>query len=113
MGFIIFLKKPLTLIIIVSVVVNATLWFLAQWVFPQQESAILHYSTNVGIDFIGQSSQIITLPLVGLLIFVGNMFLGLILKKMDPKTAWILWGIIPVSQFILTGAFSLVWLANQ
>lgn len=107
------LKHPLINILAISVVINAVLWILAKWLFQGEESIILHYSTAIGIDFIGNSNQIITLPLVGLIILIGNLLLGALTRAIDLKTAWILWGIIPISQFMLCGAFSLVWLANQ
>jgi multidrug transporter EmrE-like cation transporter len=76
-------------------------------------TAILHYSIDVGIDFIGQGKQIIVLPLAGLLLLIGNTVLGAALKRADIRSAYILWASIPIIQIILQGAFILIWQVNQ
>jgi len=107
------INHPLSLIIGISILINALLWFLSIQFFPTDESVVLHYSATIGIDFIGNSRQITTLPLIGLFIIIGNFILGILLRPIDLKTAWILWGIIPITQLMLLGAFSLIRLANQ
>lgn len=96
-----------------SLVLNAVLWLLVLLLFPRDSgTAVLHYNTDVGIDFIGPSVQIIVLPAVGLLLLLGNSLLGTALRRADKRAAFLLWGSLPVLQLILLGSFILVWQAN-
>lgn len=98
--------------ILSGIVLNIFLWSLVLFVFPQHEAAILHYSVDVGIDFIGEGHQIRVLPTVGLCILAGNLFLGLALFKVDKVSSWLFWSMIPVAQIVLIGAYYLIWRAN-
>lgn len=96
-----------------SLFINIVLWLLVLLVFPHNNpTAILHYSIDIGIDFIGASKQIIVLPVTGLIILFGNTALGAALWRTDAKTAWIFWSVIPSIQLILLGSFILIWQAN-
>lgn len=96
-----------------SLVLNAVLWLLVLLLFPRDSgTAVLHYNTDVGIDFIGPSVQIIVLPAIGLLLLLGNSLLGAALRRADKRAAFLLWGSLPVLQLILLGSFILVWQAN-
>jgi hypothetical protein len=77
--------------------------------FPRRESAaILHYTTSVGIDFVGEGRHIMVLPAVGLLILVVNLVVGRIIRTADERTAWILWSAVPIVQvFLLLALFFL------
>jgi len=106
---------PSTIFIIVilsAVVLNLALWLLAVFAFPQHDTAILHYSIDVGIDFIGQRQQIIVLPIIGLCILIGNLLLGWAIHHTHSMSAWLLWSITPIVQLILIGSFLLIWQAN-
>jgi len=97
----------------VAVIINLTLWALSLLVFPRQDTgAVLHYNIDVGIDFIGDGKQIIVLPIAGLIIIVGNGLLGLVLRRVEPIAAWVVWGVVPVAQVVLIGAFFLIRQAN-
>jgi hypothetical protein len=107
------LYNPLSILLVLSVVMNATLWFLAMTSFPHSEpAAVLHYSTEIGIDFIGEGSLITVLPLIGSIILVGNVLVGLLLKRADNRAAWILWSVPLVAQIVLFVAFYLLWRIN-
>ncbi len=107
-------KSPLGIILTISILLNVALWLQTSLMFAHDNpTAILHYSIDVGIDFIGQGKQIIVLPLVGLLLLVGNTVLGAGLKRADSRSAHILWATIPIIQIILQGAFILIWQVNQ
>lgn len=109
-----FLQSPLIIILTISILLNAALWLQTFLMFSQDDTtAILHYSIDIGIDFIGQGKQIIVLPLVGLLLLIGNTVLGAGLKRADIRSAYILWSVIPIIQLILQGAFILIWQVNQ
>lgn len=98
--------------LLIGAFLNITLWLFAIFMFPQHEAAILHYSVNVGIDFIGEGQQIIVLPIIGLLILIGNNLLGSTIYKTDISSAWLAWSTAPIIQLILLGAFFLIWRAN-
>jgi len=101
------------LIISSSLILNAVLWLLVLLLFPHDSgTAVLHYNTDVGIDFIGPSAQITMLPTAGLLLLIGNSLLGAALQRADKRATWVLWGSLPVLQLILLGSFILVWQAN-
>jgi hypothetical protein len=51
--------------------------------FPNGENVPLHYNVNFGIDFIGASSQIYALPLVGLVLLMVNSFVGVWVWRRD------------------------------
>lgn len=107
-------KSPLGIILTISILLNIALWLQASLMFSHDNpAAILHYSIDVGIDFIGQGKQIIVLPLIGFLLLIGNTVLGVGLKRADIRSAYILWSAIPVIQLILQGAFILIWQVNQ
>jgi hypothetical protein len=108
-----FLKQPLIVLLGVSLALNALLWVAAVVVFPRTSpAAVLHYSIDVGIDFIGEGKQIIVLPAVGLAMAVGNALLGWLLRRTDPGAAYIAWGMAPAAQIVLLAAFILIWRAN-
>lgn len=97
----------------VSVVVNALLWIAAVFLFPPEDAAAtLHYSIDVGIDFIGASRQIIVLPAIGAALAAGNAVLGGMVWPASPLTARMLWFTTPALQLILSASFLLIWRAN-
>ena len=107
-------QSPLGIILTISILLNVALWLQTSLMFSHDNpTAILHYSIDVGIDFIGPGKQIIILPLAGLILLVGNTVLGAGLKRADIRSAYILWSAIPVIQLILQGAFILIWQVNQ
>lgn len=72
---------------------NGLLWSLALFAFPRQDAAVvLHYNIDVGIDFIGEGKQIVLLPLVGLLIIIGNGLIAWSIRRIHPVAFWVLWG---------------------
>ena len=104
--------KPAAIMMAIGAILNIALWLFAIFMFPSNEAAVLHYSVNIGIDFIGEAQQIILLPLIGLLIFIGNNILGLAIKKTDLSSAWLAWSSATIIQLILLGAFFLIMQAN-
>jgi hypothetical protein len=110
----IYLSHPLTAVLLTSLLLNVVLWLLPWMFFPYNDTgAVLHYNVDIGIDFIGQGRQIFLLPLIGLLVAVGNSMLGYVLYHADRRSTWVYWGIIPLVQIILIGAFFLIWQANN
>lgn len=106
-------RRPLPLLFTFSVILNVLLWLAALVMFPRAlPAAVLHYSIDIGIDFIGEGKQIIVLPATGTASLVGNGLLGWLLSRTDPEVAWVVWSIIPAAQVILAAAFFLIWRAN-
>lgn len=94
-------KHGLALLAISSVALNAVVWAIA-WLFPQhQTAAILHYTSSVGIDFVGEGRHIMVLPAVGGSILLINGVVGRLIKSADLRTAWVLWSAIPIVQLLL------------
>jgi len=88
--------------ILLALVLNITSWVVAFWFFPRTSStAVLHYTSGVGIDLIGEGSKIILLPLTGTLLISGHLVVGYIIKSSAASAAWLLWGILPFHQAIL------------
>lgn len=106
------LKFHSLILIVPALFLNGFLWMWTCNYFPEGETVILHYNTAIGIDFTGESSQIITLPLIGSILLIFNLVLGIIMFRHESQTAWTFWGIIPVIQIILIGAFYLIWRIN-
>ncbi len=106
-------SRPLVLIILVSVSLNIAIWLLAFFLFPASDAAVLHYSIGIGIDFIGSGRQIYLLPVIGLVVLVGNTLLGVVVKRTDLRSAWLLWSTILPVQVVLLGSFLLIWLVNK
>lgn len=89
------------------------LWWLVLTFFPHDDPvAILHYSSDVGIDFIGEGMHITALPQIGLLVLIMNTVLGLAVVRADRRAALLLWSAIPVVAIILLGAFYFLWRIN-
>lgn len=89
---------------------NGSAWLLA-FLFPRHDSAaILHYTSSVGIDFVGTSRHILILPGVGTLILVLNLLVGRLVFNVDPRTAWVLWSTGLIIQIILN--LSLIFLIS-
>lgn len=89
-------------------------WWLALVAFPDNEPvAVLHYSYELGIDFVGQGKQIIALPIIGSILLVFNIFIGWWLYRIDRRAAWVIWVIIPLIEVIINASLWLLWRANM
>lgn len=107
------IARPALVVVGISLGVNIILWVLTYKLFPKDTpAAILHYSSGVGIDFIGEGTQIYVLPAIGLGTLIGNAVLGRGLLRASQKAAWICWSIIPGLQVMLLVAFILLWQVN-
>ena len=96
-----------------GVILNAVLWGLVWLIFPKDlPAAILHYNVDIGIDFVGEGSQIIMLPLMGTMLLAVNAVLGLAVWQADKRASWLLWSVLPFWQVVLLAAFYLLWRVN-
>lgn len=97
------------LVVAGSIVINAIIWWLTLTVFPLDSPAtILHYTIDVGVDFIGEGKQITSLPIMGLAIIVFNTIMGVALLRADQRASWLLWSVMPPIQLALLLAFYLL-----
>lgn len=98
----------------VSAALNALLWLSAAALFPKAVPvAILHYSVLGGVDFIGASHQIYILPLIGLLVLIGNIIVGLMVRQISIRSAWVLWASTILIQTVLIISFFILWKLNR
>ncbi len=82
--------------------------------FPKSSpNAILHYTAGIGIDFIGQGWQIITIPSIGALLIVVNVILARYIKGASTISFWILWISMPFLQLLLIGTYAMLWGLNR
>ncbi len=86
---------------ILGVTLNILAWGVA-FLFPRnQATAILHYSSGGGIDFVGDGRHIMVLPAIGALILVLNLVVGRSIMKTDRETAYVLFAAVPIVQSLL------------
>lgn len=101
------------LIVGMSALLNALLWLVVVVVFPRDTTtAILHYNSLIGIDFVGEGQQIMVLPVAALLIVIVNTVLGIAIYRADERAAWLVWSIMPVVQAIFLASFYFIWQQN-
>lgn len=106
-------RQLLAALVGISLLLNGVVWWLTLTAFPTDSStAILHYTIDVGIDFIGTGGQITSLPLAGLAIVIFNTVMGVALLRADPRASWLLWGVMPILQLVLMLAFYLLRQVN-
>lgn len=56
---------------------------LSYWLMPASETAALHYNIYYGIDFIGNSLNLLWVPIVVLILSIINFFVGLMIWRHD------------------------------
>lgn len=82
--------------------------------FPKHdESAILHYTAGVGIDFIGNGWQIVVLPSIGAMVLLLNGVLAYMVRTISPLASWIFWASIPMMQVLLVGTYLILLKLNS
>lgn len=96
-----FSDRPFALVAGAGIVLNLLTWVQAL-LFPRHQAiAILHYTSRVGIDFVGEGRHIMVLPAAGGLILMLNLVVGWLIVDADRRTAWVLWSAVPLVQVIL------------
>jgi len=106
-------RLALLAIIVGSILLNVGSWVAALLLFPADDpTTVLHYSINVGVDFIGEGAEIVSLPSIGSMVLVLNVIVGLAVMRANPRASWVLWGVLPLIQLILLLAFILLWRIN-
>ena len=106
-------RRLLAVLVGVSLLLNGLLWWLTLAIFPlDSTAAILHYTIDVGVDFIGEGKQITSLPLIGTAILIFNAVMGVSLLRADQRASWLLWSVMPLAQLVLLLAFYLLHEVN-
>ncbi len=106
-------SRPLVSLVAVSAALNAGLWLAALRFFDRESAGIvLHYSVDVGIDFVGQGEHITVLPLTGTILLLLNLVVGFAATNADARVSWVLWSTMPLFQVILAAAFFFIWRIN-
>lgn len=99
---------------VTSVILNVTLWLMALFLFPQDKlAAVLHYNTSIGIDFIGEGTQIKVIPTIGTALLLVNAVIAIYLQKISRKAASMFWGVLPIIEGLLLLAFLLILRLNR
>jgi len=107
------LKRPLVLCITLALILNAATWLVSLRFFPSnQETAILHYTSTVGIDFIGAGKEINALPMVGSILLISNLLLAFLLYRPSRQAAIMFCAVLVPLELILFGAILLILRAN-
>lgn len=89
-------------ILAIAALLNAVLWGVVLTKFNRASTTtILHYSVDVGIDYIGEGGRVLILPIIGLSLLLLNSLLGGLLYKTEPRLSWPLWAITPILELLL------------
>lgn len=108
------IRRPQVIITLIAVVANSLAWIIVWRVFPRTDSAaILHYTSSVGIDFIGQGNSIISLPIAGLFIIIFNGLMAATTYHADHRTSWLFGAGSLLVQFLLILILLFLWRINQ
>lgn len=106
--------KPETIVGVLSIALNIVLWIVVLVTFPKDSpSAILHYTAGVGIDFIGEGWQIITLPSIGILLIVVNILLARLVERVSKIGFWICISSMPILQVFLLATYGILLQLNS
>lgn len=96
-----------------SLALNILLWIIVLVTFPKHSSsAILHYTAGIGVDFIGEGWQIITLPGIGTLLLLVNTVLARLVEPTSKLAFWVLWGSVPTMQCMLLVTYAILLTLN-
>ncbi len=107
-------KKGIWATFIVAVILNIALWILVQFTFPKDVPvAVLHYSVGFGIDVIGEGGQIMTLPILGLILLIANTVIAGIVKRASAVAFWMFWMTSPIIQLILIASYTVIYRINM
>ena len=102
---------------ILAALINLFCWFFVFLIRSRiaTDSAILHYNIDFGVNLIGTSNQLFTIPLLGLLILLMNSAAARIIikRKVDKFLLHFLGGSAGIANFFLLIALSFLYLINS
>ena len=86
----------------VSLLMNVAMWGGLLWyIRPQNDPIFLHYNVLFGVDLTGPWYQVLTIPLIGLCIFLVNSALGWFFFGKDKFIAYLLNAVTVVTHIFL------------
>ncbi|MCD4762138.1 hypothetical protein K8R32_04240 [bacterium] len=102
--------------LIILLLINLLSWALAvyiDWMLDEKQIA-LHYSVDFGIDYYDNISRIYTIPALGLLLIIFNLFLVLFLFRHKDKRflSHVLLSGALLANIILLGGIATIYLIN-
>lgn len=104
----IFHNIPLSVIILISAVLDVFLWFFILLTYQRfKEITVIHYSVLAGIDWLDQKIYLFLFPLADLVIFLLNFVLIFFLYRQNEKLLCFFLAItsLLVSTLLLTSFF--------
>lgn len=97
-----------------ALLLNIVLWAGVLLTFPKNApAAVLHYTVGVGVDFIGESGQIMVLPIAGTVLLVLNVLFAYILRGASAAAVWMLVGTSALVQLIFLVAYIYLLTLNK
>ncbi len=104
-----FIKRS-TIIALLALVLS---WSVIVWrILPIKGGITLHYTVHLGIDWIGSSWQALYIPVMGLVLFLINVVLGILVIRKDTMLARLIGGFNIFIQALVLFAAVILVLAN-
>ncbi|MCR4406935.1 MAG: PH domain-containing protein [Anaerolineae bacterium] len=93
-----------------GLLLNTTLFAYLCWRYPGLPSVVpLHFDASGAVDRSGMRASLFVLPTIGLLAWVGNGTLGLLLRAREQVAAYLLWcGTLLVQVLLIVAMLTLV-----
>ncbi|MBI5022687.1 MAG: hypothetical protein HZC05_00770 [Candidatus Magasanikbacteria bacterium] len=107
-----FLRDKLVLSsLITAMAVNAALWVYLFWAVKSAENIFLHYTIHFGVDLVGTYSDLLMLPLIGLVLILLNFIIAYFLYDNLKRLGLLMAVATPLIQaFLLMEGFFLAFL---
>ena len=93
-----------------GLLLNAALFAYLCWRYPELPSVVpLHFDASGAVDRSGMRASLFVLPTIGLLTWVGNGTLGLLLRAREQVAAYLLWcGTLLVQVLLIVAMLTLM-----
>lgn len=97
----------------IAALLNAASWIVIYWLVPPTgDPVILHYNIFIGIDLIGDWSQLLWMPISGVVYLVVNTALAWLVRKRESVLSAILLISSIILQAIILTATILIAMSN-
>lgn len=98
-----FLRKPeISIPLVVGGLVHVAIWLILFFLFPPtSDTVFLHYNILFGVDLVGQWTQLLRLPIIGLCILVVHTIVGWLSYQYDWFLATVFVSFAALSQIFL------------
>lgn len=72
------------------------------WRYPLLPARLaLHFDAQGQVDRIGQQSELLALPIIGLIVLIVNLFLGFLIYRRERVGAYLVWGSVAAVHVLL------------